>query len=37
MIDRLLALEASHAELSARLALPEVHSDPSSDAGPEAG
>ena len=28
MIDRLLALEASHAELSARLALPEVHSDP---------
>ena len=28
MIDRLLALEASHAELTARLALPEVHSDP---------
>ena len=28
MIDRLEALEASHAELTARLALPEVHSDP---------
>ena len=28
MIDRLLALEASHAELTARLSLPEVHSDP---------
>lgn len=28
MIDRLLALEASHAELTARLGLPEVHSDP---------
>jgi len=28
MIDRLLALEASHAELTARLALPQVHSDP---------
>jgi len=28
MIDRLEALEASHAELTARLALPEVHADP---------
>ena len=28
MIDRLQALEASHVELTARLALPEVHSDP---------
>jgi peptide chain release factor 1 len=28
MMDRLQALEASHAELTARLALPEVHSDP---------
>ncbi|MEO8274895.1 MAG: peptide chain release factor 1 [Thermoanaerobaculia bacterium] len=28
MIERLQALEASHSELTARLALPEVHSDP---------